>query len=167
MKPIETDISYIVPTQQLSIHFHWSSKIIAPVVLYHHHFSIILVIVGTSSRLDYARNTCRYNTNGQNQACINLKVAMLRNHGFNLLNPLKYNLINIKCGFFLYLLYFFFSLAIHQHNDIPVRSHFMVNFRNRSISSEPSNLRVPTSSTCHEMLSEWSLYLTELMVKDE
>jgi hypothetical protein len=47
----------------------------------------------------------------------------------------------------------------------------MVNFRNRSISSEPSNLQVTTSSTCHEMLSEWSfewsLYLTELTVKDE
>ena len=47
----------------------------------------------------------------------------------------------------------------------------MVNFRNRSISSEPSNLQVTTSSTYHEMLSEWSfewsLYLTELTVKDE
>jgi hypothetical protein len=107
LKPIETDISYIVPTQQLSIHFYWSSKIIAPVVLYHHHFSIIFVIVETSSRLGYARNTCRYETNCQNQASINLKVAILRNHGFNLLNLLKYNLINIKCGFFLYLLYFF------------------------------------------------------------
>lgn len=109
MKPIETDISYIVPTQQLSIHFHWSSKIIAPVVLYHHHFSIILIIVGTSSRLDYARNTCRYETNCQNQASINLKVAMLRNHGFNLLNPLKYNLINIKYGFFCIFFIFFLS----------------------------------------------------------